>query len=201
MNVILANSYLQEAYITGKRVSELELSNSLVREFVKAINQIACANSTEDLINLKLKGAIDVKGLDGNAYSISIIGYRLNQDFPNGKELQLIYKVSSSELDPFARINDNKVTDIDGRDLASPLPFHPSEYLNEEIEARHIGKSELSHKLRLSPLDLSYLLRGRTTITPTIAKQLELVFNLSAKYWLELQSAYTATKNSKKELA
>lgn len=75
-------------------------------------------------------------------------------------------------------------------------PFHPGEYVRDEIEARGWSADELS---RLSGIDLSEindLLAERIGVDRGIAERLGRAFDTNLVTWLNLQSAYDQAKSS-----
>lgn len=82
------------------------------------------------------------------------------------------------------------VFDKEGNELRSPVAFHPGEFLQEEVEERKLKKTELAKQLGLLPGHLSELFKGKRNINAKLAVKLEKVLDVSAEYWLGLQSAY-----------
>ena len=72
--------------------------------------------------------------------------------------------------------------------------FPPSEFILDEMEARHWDTYELSNACGLSFACCRELLEGRIRITETVAAELEKALGASADYWLNLQSAYDAAQ-------
>lgn len=82
------------------------------------------------------------------------------------------------------------VFDKQGNELKTLTAFHPGEFLLEEVEERKLKKSELAKQLGLLPGHLSELFKGKRNINARLAVRLEKVLDVSAEYWLGLQSAY-----------
>lgn len=82
------------------------------------------------------------------------------------------------------------VFDKQGNELKTLTAFHPGEFLLEEVEERKLKKSELAKQLGLLPGHLSELFKGKRNINAKLAVRLEKVLDVSAEYWLGLQSAY-----------
>ncbi len=82
------------------------------------------------------------------------------------------------------------VFDKNGNELRTPVAFHPGEFLQEEVEERKLKKSELAKQLGLLPGHLSELFKGKRNINARLAVKLEKALDVSAEYWLGLQSAY-----------
>lgn len=82
------------------------------------------------------------------------------------------------------------IFDKQGNELRTLAAFHPGEFLLEEIEERKLKKSELAKQLGLLPGHLSELFKGKRNINARLAVRLEKVLDVSAEYWLGLQSAY-----------
>ncbi|RYE24236.1 MAG: addiction module antidote protein, HigA family [Sphingobacteriaceae bacterium] len=82
------------------------------------------------------------------------------------------------------------VFDKEGNELRTPVTFHPGELLQEEIEERKLKKSEFAGQVGLLPGHLSELFKGKRNINARLAVKLEKALDVSAEYWLGLQSAY-----------
>ncbi|MES2275056.1 MAG: HigA family addiction module antitoxin [Bacteroidota bacterium] len=82
------------------------------------------------------------------------------------------------------------VFDKDGNELKTLIALHPGEFLQEEVEERGLKKSELAFKLGILPGHLSELFKGKRNITARIAVRLEKALDISAEYWLGLQSSF-----------
>ncbi len=82
------------------------------------------------------------------------------------------------------------VFDKEGNEIKTIIAFHPGEFLQEEIEERKLKKSEIAKQLGLLPGHLSELFKGKRNINARLAVRLEKVLDVSAEYWLGLQSAF-----------
>lgn len=82
------------------------------------------------------------------------------------------------------------VFDKERNELRTPVAFHPGEFLLEEIEERGLKKAEFAKSIGLLPGNLSDLFKGKRHINARIAVKIEKVLEISAEYWLGLQSAY-----------
>lgn len=74
-----------------------------------------------------------------------------------------------------------------------PEPFHPGEYLREELEARNWTEPDLIKNTKnwsLSVETVSNLIEGKESITYRIAKALEDGLGIVAGVWLNLQAVY-----------
>ena len=85
------------------------------------------------------------------------------------------------------------VIDINGKALRSPLAFHPGDFLLEEVEERGLKKIDFAKEIGLLPGNLSELFKGKRNINAKLAVKLEKALDVSAEYWLGLQSAYDLT--------
>lgn len=82
------------------------------------------------------------------------------------------------------------VFDKDGNELKTIVHFHPGEFLLEEVEERELKKADFAASIGLLPANLSDLFRGKRHINARLAVKLEKVLDISAEYWMGLQSAY-----------
>ena len=83
----------------------------------------------------------------------------------------------------------NEVLDHNGNEIEIEA-FHPSEFLQEEIEARHILKKDIAKSLDILPHHLSEIFAGKRNISARLAVRLEKLFGISSNYWLGLQMEY-----------
>jgi HTH-type transcriptional regulator/antitoxin HigA len=88
-----------------------------------------------------------------------------------------------------------------GIELHSSIYFHPGEMLLEEIEERKLKKTDLAKQIGLLPGHLSELFKGKRNINARLAVRLEKALNISAEYWLGLQSAYDLAQARELEMA
>ena len=86
--------------------------------------------------------------------------------------------------------NVHEVVNRDGKVLRSPDLFHPGYILKEEIEAREITKKDFAVLLNILPTHLSEVFAGKRPVGPKITRRLEIALNISAGFWLRMQSDY-----------
>jgi len=82
------------------------------------------------------------------------------------------------------------VFDKEGNQLRTPVAFHPGEFLLEEVEERGLKKTEFAKSIGLLPGNLSELFKGKRHINARMAVKLEKALDISAEYWIGLQTAY-----------
>ena len=82
-----------------------------------------------------------------------------------------------------------------------PEAFHPGIFLLEEVEERELLKKELAKELDILPNNLSQIFTGKRNISVNLALKLEKVLNISAEYWIGLQTAWDLQEARKEELA
>ncbi|WDF79539.1 HigA family addiction module antitoxin [Mucilaginibacter sp. KACC 22773] len=85
------------------------------------------------------------------------------------------------------------VFDKEGNQLRTPIAFHPGELLLEEIEERGLKKIDFAKAIGQKPGNLSDLFKGKRHISAQMAIKIEKALDISAEYWLGLQSAYDLT--------
>jgi addiction module HigA family antidote len=93
------------------------------------------------------------------------------------------------------------VFDKEGKELRTPVAFHPGEFLQEEVEERELKKSDFAREIGLLPGHLSELFKGKRNINARMAVKLEKVLGVSAEYWLGLQSSFDLAQARQLELA
>lgn len=86
-------------------------------------------------------------------------------------------------------MNNNEVLDHNGNEIEIEA-FHPGEFLQEEIEERHILKKDIAKSLDILPHHLSEIFAGKRNISAKLAVRLEKILGISAHYWLGLQMEY-----------
>jgi HTH-type transcriptional regulator/antitoxin HigA len=74
--------------------------------------------------------------------------------------------------------------------LSLDLIIHPGETLIELLETRSMKQKELAYRTGFSEKHISEIINGKAAITSKFAASLENVFDVSAKFWLNLQANY-----------
>jgi len=74
--------------------------------------------------------------------------------------------------------------------LSRDLIIHPGETLIELLETRNMKQKELAYRTGFSEKHISEIVNGKAVITSKFAVSLENVFDISAKFWLNLQANY-----------
>ncbi|MBI1901044.1 MAG: HigA family addiction module antidote protein [Planctomycetia bacterium] len=69
-------------------------------------------------------------------------------------------------------------------------PFHPGEYIQEELEARAWTQEDLAEVMGISRRHVINLITGKSGVTPETAVALEQAIGLSAQTWMNLQVSY-----------
>ena len=91
-----------------------------------------------------------------------------------------------------------KVIDKNGNELSTEIILHPGEVLGEELAARGIKKSAFAMDIKIYPSHFSDILKGRRNISAAIAIKLEEKLNISAEFWMRLQTEYDIKMERKK---
>jgi addiction module HigA family antidote len=72
-----------------------------------------------------------------------------------------------------------------------PRPaIHPGEILRDELTELGVTPTELSRQINVPPNRLTEIIHGRRSVTGDTALRLARWFGTSARFWLNLQSAY-----------
>lgn len=80
-------------------------------------------------------------------------------------------------------------------DAYPDVAISPGEYLEEEIEARHLSQKELARKMGRPLNAINEIIRGKKAITAETALQLEDVMpEIPARFWLNLETDYQLIK-------
>ena len=69
-------------------------------------------------------------------------------------------------------------------------PIHPGEVLADELEAIGLTAKRLADAIEVPPNRLYQLLAGKRNMTADTALRLGQYFDMSADFWMNLQSAY-----------
>ena len=99
--------------------------------------------------------------------------------------------------------------EVDYSDIIAPAvsrkpPVHPGDVLREEfLEPLGMSASALAREIRVTPSRITRILNGEAAMTAATALRLERFFKVSARFWMNLQSAYeveTERRNADAEL-
>lgn len=70
------------------------------------------------------------------------------------------------------------------------IPVHPGRILKRELSARDLSANKLALALRLPSGRITEILNGKRGVSPDTALRLGRYFGNSARFWLNLQTAY-----------
>jgi addiction module HigA family antidote len=70
------------------------------------------------------------------------------------------------------------------------FPVHPGRVLKRELDVRQLSANRLALALRLPSGRITDILNGKRGISPETALRLGRFFGNSARFWLNLQTAY-----------
>ena len=70
------------------------------------------------------------------------------------------------------------------------IPVHPGRILKRELSARALSANKLALALRLPSGRITEILNGKRGVSPDTALRLGRYFGNSARFWLNLQTAY-----------
>jgi len=70
------------------------------------------------------------------------------------------------------------------------IPVHPGRVLKRELTVRDLSANRLALALRLPSGRITDILNGKRGISPETALRLARFFGNSARFWLNLQTAY-----------
>lgn len=75
-----------------------------------------------------------------------------------------------------------------------PIAIHPGETLLETIEERNITQAQLAQRMGRPLKAINEIIKGKASITPETAMQLERVLGISARFWNNLEVNFQETK-------
>ncbi len=78
-------------------------------------------------------------------------------------------------------------------------PFHPGEYISDELEARGWTQDDLAEVLGISRRHVINLVTGKSGVTPEIAIALGQAFGQDPKTWMNLQVSYELAQANQKD--
>src|SRR4030042_4867813 len=88
-----------------------------------------------------------------------------------------------------------RTTMVTETDAYPDIAIHPGEYLAEEIGARGISQKELARRMGRPLNAINEIVKGKRAITAETALQLEeVVPEIPARFWLNLETDYQLTK-------
>jgi addiction module HigA family antidote len=74
--------------------------------------------------------------------------------------------------------------------IMARTPIHPGEILGDELEEINLSAKRLADAIEVSPNRLYQLLAGKRSMTADTALRLARYFDMTADFWMNLQSAY-----------
>lgn len=69
-------------------------------------------------------------------------------------------------------------------------PIHPGETLGENLDALNMTPTELARQIDVVPNRISQIVKGKRSVTGDTALRLGRFFNMSAEFWINLQTIY-----------
>ncbi len=75
----------------------------------------------------------------------------------------------------------------------SDMAIPPGEILAEELEARNMTQRQLAEEMGRPAQVINEIIKGKKSITPATALQLEDALGPSAEFWMGLQTTYRLT--------
>jgi antitoxin HigA-1 len=68
--------------------------------------------------------------------------------------------------------------------------IHPGEFLAEILREMGLSQAEFARTIGVSPMRISYVIKGDRPVTAELALLFGRAFNQSPQYWLNLQASY-----------
>jgi len=82
----------------------------------------------------------------------------------------------------------------------SDLAIHPGEFLEETLEELGMSQAELAHRLGRPAQAINEIIKGKKSITPATALELEDVLGIPSHIWIGLESEYQIVLARQEEL-
>lgn len=92
------------------------------------------------------------------------------------------------------------MTIMETNTYTSDLAIHPGEYLEEVLEEIRMSQADLSKRLGRPTQAVNEIIKGKKSITPTTAIELEDVLKVPAHIWIGLEAEYQMVIAKQKEL-
>jgi len=87
---------------------------------------------------------------------------------------------------------------VDTTQIRAAKKFGPGYFIREEMELREWTQEDLSDVMGITPKHLNAILREKQPLTIEIARLLGEVFDTSAQYWINIDTAYRLWKEQEK---
>jgi addiction module HigA family antidote len=68
--------------------------------------------------------------------------------------------------------------------------IHPGDFLAETLGQLEISQAEFARAIRVSPMRISHVVKGKRPVTAELALLFGRAFDQSPEYWLHLQATY-----------
>ncbi|HEV3298110.1 MAG TPA: HigA family addiction module antitoxin [Planctomycetaceae bacterium] len=78
-------------------------------------------------------------------------------------------------------------------------PFHPGEYIKDELEARGWTQDDLAQVMDLSRRQIVNLISGKSGVSADVARGLAKAFDQDAETWMRLQIVYELSLSAQKD--
>ena len=69
-------------------------------------------------------------------------------------------------------------------------PIHPGIFLKEILDELGISQNAFAHAIGVSPMRISYVIKGSRPVTAELALLFGKVFSQTPTYWMNLQNSY-----------
>jgi len=87
---------------------------------------------------------------------------------------------------------------VDTTQIRAAKKFGPGYFIREEMELREWTQEDLADVIGITPKHLNAILREKQPLTIEIARLLGEVFNTSAQYWINIDTAYRLWREQEK---
>ena len=77
-----------------------------------------------------------------------------------------------------------------GEEIFPSHPIHPGQMLADELEAWYMTQQQLAGLMGVSASSISELVRGKKSVSMSMALKLEAALEISAEFWLNAQRHY-----------
>ncbi len=83
-------------------------------------------------------------------------------------------------------------------ELNTDYTAHPGLTISDFLDENDVSQKEFAEKLSCSPKHLNEIIKGKKSITPEMAKKLQLITKLSFTFWMNLQNNFDEFEENQK---
>lgn len=114
----------------------------------------------------------------------------LNEPMIDGSDFGQFINQEQEALKVAIREMEKQIAEEERERMLDEFTQSPGETIKEQLSDRNITQKEFALRMGMSEEYIVKLLNGSVALTPDIAKRLEIVFNIPARFWSNLEIIY-----------